>query len=145
MIDIVQPMLGQAGSLATRRQERAQRPEELLAPGEPIFEYWGHEASWLPIELYPVFAFRRREYQAHPWWGDLIGDHPEVARGILCNILVCLAVWLCMSARSVVDKIPASASSAGPTTTAPAPSPSRMANRSPRSLTSELPRRLAND
>ena len=28
-----------------------------------------------------------------------------VARGILCNILVCLAVWLCMSARSVVDKI----------------------------------------
>ncbi len=60
--------------------------EELLRPGEPLFEYWGHEASWLPIELYPVFAFRRREYQAHPWWGDLIGDHPEVARGILCRI-----------------------------------------------------------
>ena len=28
-----------------------------------------------------------------------------VTRGILCNILVCLAVWLCMSGRSVVDKI----------------------------------------
>jgi formate transporter len=28
-----------------------------------------------------------------------------VARGILCNVLVCLAVWLCMSSRSVVDKI----------------------------------------
>lgn len=28
-----------------------------------------------------------------------------VARGILCNVLVCLAVWLCMAARSVVDKI----------------------------------------
>jgi formate/nitrite transporter len=28
-----------------------------------------------------------------------------VARGILCNALVCLAVWLCMSGRSVVDKI----------------------------------------
>lgn len=27
------------------------------------------------------------------------------ARGILCNVLVCLAVWLCMGARSVVDKI----------------------------------------
>lgn len=26
-------------------------------------------------------------------------------RGILCNILVCLAVWLCFSARSVVSKI----------------------------------------
>jgi len=26
-------------------------------------------------------------------------------RGILCNVLVCLAVWLCMGARSVADKI----------------------------------------
>ncbi|HSN03685.1 MAG TPA: formate/nitrite transporter family protein [Nitrospira sp.] len=28
-----------------------------------------------------------------------------VARGILCNVLVCLAVWLCMAARSVADKV----------------------------------------
>jgi formate/nitrite transporter len=28
-----------------------------------------------------------------------------VARGILCNALVCLAVWLCFSARSNVDRI----------------------------------------
>jgi len=28
-----------------------------------------------------------------------------VARGVLCNVLVCLAVWLCMGARSVSDKI----------------------------------------
>jgi formate/nitrite transporter FocA (FNT family) len=28
-----------------------------------------------------------------------------MARGILCNALVCLAVWLCMGARSVADKI----------------------------------------
>ncbi|RLC63805.1 MAG: formate/nitrite transporter family protein, partial [Chloroflexi bacterium] len=28
-----------------------------------------------------------------------------LVRGILCNVLVCLAVWLCMSGRSVVDKI----------------------------------------
>jgi len=27
------------------------------------------------------------------------------ARGILCNVLVCLAVWLCMGARTVADKI----------------------------------------
>jgi uncharacterized protein len=53
--------------------------EELLQPGEPLFEYWGHEASWLPIELYPVFEFRRREFHHHPWWGDLVGQHPEVA------------------------------------------------------------------
>ena len=28
-----------------------------------------------------------------------------LVRGILCNILVCLAVWLCFSGRSVTDKI----------------------------------------
>lgn len=28
-----------------------------------------------------------------------------IARGVLCNVLVCLAVWLCMAARSVTDKI----------------------------------------
>lgn len=61
-------------------------PEELLRPGAPLFEYWGHEASWLPLELYPVFAFRRREFRAHPWWGDLIGEHPQVARRLLERI-----------------------------------------------------------
>ncbi len=61
-------------------------PEELLRPGEPIFEYWGHEASWLPLELYPVFAFRRRDFREHPWWGDLAGEHPEVADNLLRRI-----------------------------------------------------------
>lgn len=53
--------------------------EALLQPGEPLFEYWGHEACWLPIDLYPVFAFRRKAFQHHPWWGDLIGQHPRLA------------------------------------------------------------------
>lgn len=54
--------------------------EELLRPGAPLFEYWGHEASWIPLELYPVFAFRRREFRTHPWWGDLLARHPQVAQ-----------------------------------------------------------------
>jgi len=54
--------------------------ESLLQPGAPLFEYWGHEASWLPLELYPALAFRRREFKAHPWWGDLIAKHPSEAR-----------------------------------------------------------------
>jgi uncharacterized protein YcaQ len=53
--------------------------EELLRPAEPLFEYWGHEASWIPIELYPVFEFRRKAFCRHPWWGDLIGQHPQIA------------------------------------------------------------------
>ena len=53
--------------------------EQLLRPGNPLFEYWGHEASWLPLELYGVFDFRRRDFRSHPWWGDVIGENPEVA------------------------------------------------------------------
>jgi uncharacterized protein YcaQ len=54
--------------------------EELLRPGEPLFEYWGHEASWIPIELYPFFEFRRLQFREHPWWGDIIGENPGVVR-----------------------------------------------------------------
>lgn len=30
---------------------------------------------------------------------------PALCRGILCNVLVCLAVWMCLSARSVTEKM----------------------------------------
>lgn len=53
--------------------------ESLLSPGAPVFEYWGHEACWLPMELYPAFGFRRERLAVHPWWGDLLAEHPEVA------------------------------------------------------------------
>ena len=53
--------------------------EKLLRPGAPLFEYWGHEACWIPLALYPAFEFRRREFRHHPWWGDIVGRHPKVA------------------------------------------------------------------
>ena len=60
--------------------------ERLLAPGAPLFEYWGHEACWLPLSLYPCFEWRRRQYQVHPWWGDMLREHREVARSIMKRI-----------------------------------------------------------
>ncbi|MFV2072927.1 MAG: winged helix-turn-helix domain-containing protein [Thermoanaerobaculales bacterium] len=60
--------------------------EALLRPEAPLFEYWGHEASWIPIELYPLFEFRRRAFHHHPWWGDLVGEHPKVAEDLLSRI-----------------------------------------------------------
>lgn len=63
-----------------------QLAEALLRPREPLFEYWGHEASWIPIELYPVFEFRRKAFRRHPWWGDLIGQHPKIAENLCRRI-----------------------------------------------------------
>jgi len=34
-----------------------------------------------------------------------LGFGAALARGILCNALVCLAIWLCFSARTVTDKV----------------------------------------
>ena len=60
--------------------------ETLLGPGAPLFEYWGHEACWLPLSLYPCFEWRREQYRTHPWWGDVLGEHPEVARSVMKRI-----------------------------------------------------------
>lgn len=60
--------------------------EALLQPGEPLFEYWGHEASWLPLELYPAFGFRREEFRVHPWWGDLLSEHKAEVDRLLARI-----------------------------------------------------------
>ena len=60
--------------------------ETLLAPGAPLFEYWGHEACWLPLSLHPCFEWRRRQYQVHPWWGDVLREHPGVAQAVLRRI-----------------------------------------------------------
>jgi uncharacterized protein YcaQ len=62
--------------------------EQLLQPGAPLFEYWGHEASWIPLDLYPAFEFRRREFRHHPWWGDVVGEHPQVARTLRRRIRI---------------------------------------------------------
>ena len=66
----------------------------LLAPGQPLFEYWGHEASWLPLELYPLFEWRRRAFREHPWWGDIVGAHPKVADGLLARIDADVERWV---------------------------------------------------
>ena len=60
--------------------------EQLLGDKSPLFEYWGHEASWIPLELYPTFAFRRRAFREHPWWGDVINENKKVASRLLRRI-----------------------------------------------------------
>ena len=60
--------------------------EELLQPGEPLFEYLGHEACWQPMEDWPLFAFRRRELQDRPRWGRFVNEHRQQANELLRRI-----------------------------------------------------------
>ena len=60
--------------------------EELLQPGEPLFEYWGHEACWMPLQLYPLFAFRRRQFRQRTWWGDVLGENRGLEQQIIERI-----------------------------------------------------------
>jgi uncharacterized protein YcaQ len=48
----------------------------LLGAGR-IFEYWAHEACLIPAEEWPLFRAPMKAH--HPWRGDVIGKHPELA------------------------------------------------------------------
>jgi formate transporter len=61
-----------------------------------------------------VFAARQYEFGEGAFGANALaiaqakgqlGFVQAVALGVLCNALVCLAVWLCYSARSVADKV----------------------------------------
>ena len=60
--------------------------EDLLQPGEPLFEGLGHEACWQPLEDWRLFAFRRRELRERPRWGVLVAENRKVADEILGRI-----------------------------------------------------------
>ncbi|MFI8963668.1 winged helix-turn-helix domain-containing protein [Streptomyces sp. NPDC053493] len=38
------------------------------------FEYWSHAACILPVEEWPLFAFRRRAYRDRPHWGHELSE-----------------------------------------------------------------------
>lgn len=61
--------------------------ETLLAPREPLFEYWGHEACWMPISLYPYFRFRREAYSdRHSSAGSLMYANKSLVKRVLRRI-----------------------------------------------------------
>lgn len=65
---------------------RAPHAEALLGRDASLFEYWGHEASWLPMRLYPAFRFRREGFRTRPWWTAIVERHPDVVRRVLSHI-----------------------------------------------------------
>ena len=55
----------------------------LLGRGR-IFEYWAHEACLVPVEEWPLFRSRMTHY--HPWRGDVVAEHPELAEKVRAAI-----------------------------------------------------------
>ena len=52
--------------------------EDLLQPGEPVFEYWGHAASYLPMSDFRFCLPRMRRFRdpEQKWVGAVAGTGP---------------------------------------------------------------------
>ena len=48
----------------------------LLGQGR-LFEYWAHENCLIPVEEWPLFRSWMTHH--HPWRGDVVAEHPELA------------------------------------------------------------------
>jgi len=55
----------------------------LLRDGR-IFEYWAHEACLIPVDEWPLF--RSWMTHVHPWRGDVVAEHPELAEEVRAAI-----------------------------------------------------------
>ena len=55
----------------------------LLGQGR-LFEYWAHEACLIPVEEWPLFRSWMTHH--HPWRGDVVAQHPELAAEVRAAI-----------------------------------------------------------
>lgn len=61
---------------------QAEFGEQLLEPSSPLFEYWGHEACWMPLALYPCFEFRRKRLKEHRIWKKVFSTYKKEHRAL---------------------------------------------------------------
>lgn len=79
------PMFSRRGPYATELLERAAYGRQ-----RTLFEYWGHEASLLPVEMYPLFRWRmERALRGEGTWGRLrryANEHQDLVANALAQI-----------------------------------------------------------
>jgi uncharacterized protein len=77
------PLYSRLGPYPTALLDRAayRRPREL-------FEYWGHEASLIPVELQPALRWRMAAAHEHAWGGmrRIAEEHPELVGWVLDEV-----------------------------------------------------------
>jgi uncharacterized protein YcaQ len=74
------PLFSRLGSYPTDLLGRAAYRRPRL-----LFEYWGHEASLLPVELHPLMRWRMDDAQHRAWGGirRIANERPELLKGLL--------------------------------------------------------------
>src|SRR6266511_4353314 len=63
--------------------------DEMAYGHRELFEYWGHEASLIPMAMYPLFRWRMRRATTGETWGGIARiarDRPEYVRAVLDDV-----------------------------------------------------------
>ena len=81
------PLFSRLGPYPKELLENAAYRSTTRQPRE-LFEYWGHEASLLPIATHPLFRWRMAEAKSHAWGGmrRIAVEQPEFLQGILRDV-----------------------------------------------------------
>jgi uncharacterized protein YcaQ len=77
------PMFSRIGPYPTSLLEKAAYRSPRM-----LFEYWGHEASLLPVALQPLLRWRMDDAEKHAWGGmrAVAAERPELLPGLLADI-----------------------------------------------------------
>ncbi len=77
------PLFSRVGPYPTALLEKA-----AYRSPRSLFEYWGHEASLLPVELHPLLHWRMANARDHAWGGmrQIAKDRPNLLSGLLADI-----------------------------------------------------------
>lgn len=60
--------------------------DEFTARSGEMFEYWGHVASLLPVELHRLLRWRMEQMTPGPRTSKMLRDHPEYLESVLAEI-----------------------------------------------------------
>ncbi|MDH3730094.1 MAG: winged helix DNA-binding domain-containing protein, partial [Acidimicrobiia bacterium] len=58
--------------------------DELAYKRKEAFEYWGHVASFVPVEFIPMLRFRMEAERS--WLGDLLKKHPTYIDDLIAEV-----------------------------------------------------------
>jgi uncharacterized protein YcaQ len=74
------PMFSRLGPYPVELLDRAAQ----RAPRD-VFEYWGHMASFLPVQLHPYLRWRMAEAHTHAWgrMREIVTKSPDIVRWVL--------------------------------------------------------------